>query len=297
VDYLWAKRMSYAKNIPCLSLDVSEIESGISYLKQFSVYDTYPLHSHNFYEFFYIVKGKAIHNINGENQLLLKGSFIFIRPSDVHKYSYFNNYDMHIITCAMPAEAFLSACEYLQINHEVFTKPALPPHIILEGSDFWDLENKLGGIVDKKDPDIKRQYFRSIFPELLYLFVDTKRHNTTLLPVWLSELVARMEQPENFIGGLSVMKSFANVSQEHLNRIFKIYLHTTPTRYINAKRINYASRLMLEQEHEIIDICYSSGFNSLSYFYKIFKDYYKCTPKQFLNAYMRGERYRTEATI
>jgi AraC family cel operon transcriptional repressor len=82
--------------------------------------------------------------------------------------------------------------------------------------------------------------------------------------------------------GLDAMIKLANFSQEHLTREFHKHLQMTPTEYINIKRINYASDLLLQQKYKIVDVCYMSGFNNLTYFYKIFHKQYNCTPKEFI---------------
>ena len=83
----------HAMDIPILTLKPEDKSSQVSYLKQFSVTETFRLHTHDFYELFYICKGKSLHEINSSTQLLTKGALVFIRPKDVHKFDFFNNYD------------------------------------------------------------------------------------------------------------------------------------------------------------------------------------------------------------
>lgn len=40
-------------------------------------------HDHNFYEFMVIVKGKSIHYVNDDVQILSTGNLVFVRPSDL----------------------------------------------------------------------------------------------------------------------------------------------------------------------------------------------------------------------
>ena len=49
-------------------------------MHQFRVSETYPLHTHEFYEIFYVVRGQAIHEINGLTQVVGEGALVFIRP-------------------------------------------------------------------------------------------------------------------------------------------------------------------------------------------------------------------------
>ncbi len=91
-----------------------------------------------------------------------------------------------------------------------------------------------------------------------------------------------MEKPENFIEGLPRLLSLASLSQEYLNRSFRRFLHMSPTEFINIKRMDYAAGLLLETGLEVIEICQECGIHNLSYFYRIFRKQYGCSPKEFI---------------
>ena len=57
---------------------------GAKALHQFGVHATYKIHTHDFYELFLVPKGSAVHAVNGRSQLLTEGSFVLVRPNDVH---------------------------------------------------------------------------------------------------------------------------------------------------------------------------------------------------------------------
>lgn len=275
----------------CLSLPAQDQSCGISYLKQYSVRETYQLHTHDFYEFFYICKGKSVHAINGTNQVLEQGMIVFIRPADVHKFEFLNRFDMHIISCGVDAEMMNHALSYLEIDPDPLLKPLLPPVVVLEGPAFMyvmERLDKIGKIAPGKE---RRTYFLSILPELIYLFYRNPRKAAETLPEWFSSLLIRMNEVDHFVSGLDTMIELSNVSQEHLSRVFRKYMQMTPTEFINLKRLNYACTLLLQDEQNVLDACLSSGFSSLSYFYKVFHRYYNCTPMQFIRKY-NGREYQ-----
>ncbi len=272
-------------NITKLTLSAEEKNSQVGYLKQFSVTETFELHTHDFYEFFYICKGKSIHEINATSQLLVQGSLVFIRPDDVHRFDFFNHYDMHIISCGVEAELMEHAFHYMGIKKDLFTESVLPPSILLEGTDYLNMEQKLERIGLVASGIERKTYFLSLLPELLYLFLSANQEKAQVLPIWLTDLLSVMNEPQNFIEGLPIMLQSANLSQEHLTREFRKRLHMTPTEYINYKRINYAADLLLQHKYEILDVCYMSGFHNLTHFYKTFRKQYNCTPKEFQKKY------------
>lgn len=270
-----------------LSIADSDLESGGGFLQQFSVKETYRMHSHDFYEFFMVSRGRAIHCINGTSQLLTEGCFVLIRPNDVHKYEFFNQYDFELITVSFQPEAFEASCALSGFLPACFTVPFLPPHIILDGYHFSDVKRKLLHLEKKEKGRQRKMYLHSLLPFFLYCFIEAPgaAPPDDYIPAWLISLVQQMDQAENFVPGLSRLIELANMSQEHLTREFRKHLNITPTEFINAKRMNLAIKLLLESGLEIIDICHECGFNSLSHFYRIFSKQYECSPKKFLERY------------
>jgi AraC-like DNA-binding protein len=56
----------------------------------------------------------------------------------------------------------------------------------------------------------------------------------------------------------------------------------TFTRYINKLRLTEAARLLTDKTGKpIAEIAYSVGYANASYFNKLFKEEYGCTPKAF----------------
>jgi len=266
-----------------LELSPENCRSGCGFLHQHSVDETYPFHDHiGFYELFFVLKGKAIHFINGENKLLMRGSLVFIRPGDSHSYESFNKHDFELISVGFPTNEFEGACAFMGISTTLFTEGAFPPSIVLEGYELADVERRLLHIGLHTSPDERRLYFRGILPLILYRVLSSGMKQSAAIPGSLRKLLDKMSDRDNFTEGLPRLLELSGASQEHLTREFRKHLNMTPTEFINQKRISYAAELMLRSTHEIIDICYMCGFNSLSHFYHIFKRTYGCSPKQFI---------------
>lgn len=266
-----------------LKLSPEDCRGGCGFTHQHSVDETYPLHGHvGFYEFFFVAKGKAIHFINGENRLLTRGSLVFIRPGDVHGYESFNKHDFELISVGFPASGFENACAFMGIDAALFTESRFPPETVLEGYDFSDVERKLLHIGALNAPEERKLYFRGLLPFVLYVILSAKTRQSAAIPNRLRVLLDKMSEAENFTEGLPRLLELSETSQEHLTREFRKYLNTTPTEFINQKRISYAAELLLSGSYEVIDVCFACGFNSLSHFYHIFKKTYGCSPKQFI---------------
>ena len=123
---------------------------------------------------------------------------------------------------------------------------------------------------------------RSILADIFVRYFIVRPKNTDDdRPLWLVKLLSDMENPENFTLGTERMISLSGKSREHLSRCLKQHLGITPSEYINELRINYASNLLLHTNTPILDICFMCGFQSLSYFYKVFKRKYGQSPSEF----------------
>ena len=88
---------------------------------------------------------------------------------------------------------------------------------------------------------------------------------------------------ENYLYNLKV-EEFATLCGRSLSafkRDFTVIFHTTPSKWIKAKRLEHARKLLLETDLNINQICYDSGFINSSHFIKSFKEKYRLPPHQF----------------
>jgi AraC-like DNA-binding protein len=71
-------------------------------------------------------------------------------------------------------------------------------------------------------------------------------------------------------------------NRSKVNDVLKIELGMTFTSYLNKLRLTEAASLLAEKSGSgIAEIAYSVGYANVSYFNKLFKDEYGCTPKAF----------------
>lgn len=80
-----------------------------------------------------------------------------------------------------------------------------------------------------------------------------------------------------------------HINYAYLSSLFNIYLDTSFNNYINTLRINYAKTLIQSHNLKTINISESVGYNTPSYFIKIFKKYVGVTPSEFKKTIRNGE--------
>lgn len=73
----------------------------------------------------------------------------------------------------------------------------------------------------------------------------------------------------------------AHISKRVCFRLFHDNLHMTPLEYMTGYRLRKACRRLTETDDSITEISYQCGLGSASYFGKIFRERFNCTPVQY----------------
>ncbi len=71
---------------------------------------------------------------------------------------------------------------------------------------------------------------------------------------------------------LKDMASVAYMSRFHFNRIFREITGLPPRRFLSALRVESATRMLLDTDHRVTDICLDVGYNSLGTFIRRFSE-------------------------
>ena len=249
-------------------------------LKQNSIEETFPLHCHDFHEFFLVTKGRALHLVNGSYQIVSRGSLVFVRPDDEHCYDYYKSQDFSFYNSGLPQADYERLCAFYG-EREVYALDALPlsKHVILTDAQTHRLEEPMEQLLTMKDSEQRTALYRRISAEAMYYFLTADNHDSDMRPPdWLLHVLDEMAKPENFVQGLPRLIQIANYSQEYINREFRRHLGTTPTRYINELRLHHAHELLTTTDLSIVDICELCGFHNLSHFYTCFYNYFDTSP-------------------
>ena len=88
---------------------------------------------------------------------------------------------------------------------------------------------------------------------------------------------------ENYSENLSLKSILAltNYSKSHFIRLFRESTGMNVSEYINKYRIEKACLDLIYTSNNITEIATANGFNNIQYFSRKFREYMKCTPKQY----------------
>ena len=84
---------------------------------------------------------------------------------------------------------------------------------------------------------------------------------------------------------LKKIAEVSNISPNSFCRYFKVHTRKTYSNFLHELRVGHASKLLIENKLSISQICYESGFNNVTNFYKTFKRFTGQTPLAFQQAY------------
>jgi AraC-like DNA-binding protein len=73
----------------------------------------------------------------------------------------------------------------------------------------------------------------------------------------------------------------ANMSPTAFSRYFKQRMQKSFSQFVIELKIGYACKLLMRHQFSILQICYECGFQNVSNFNKLFKNYTELSPKQF----------------
>jgi AraC-like DNA-binding protein len=71
------------------------------------------------------------------------------------------------------------------------------------------------------------------------------------------------------------------ISARHVNNIFKERYNMTPIQYLTEVRMELAKKMLADTDKDIVSICFEIGFETVSTFYRTFKNSYKIPPNKY----------------
>ena len=263
-----------------------DMETGFLFRYIYSETELFLRHSHDFFEIFLVLEGKVLHEINGAIQKLGEGALVFIRPDDMHNYSCDNNKKCRFLNLTFTKQTAKELFDYFGDgfkSHALMTSH-LPIVKILEKNEKERIFRRFQQIntLEMSNRAEFKFHMRAFLSELISThFSEGADYIASDIPIWLEALLREMNLKENFAPGGEQMIRLSGKSREHLTRSMKKYLDITISGYVNNLRLNFAANMLLNSNMPVLDICFESGFENVSWFYSNFKKKYGQSPGQF----------------
>jgi len=240
------------------------------------------MHHHDYAEIFWIKEGTGIHQINGKEMKLQQGSLVIIRPEDEHTFTLSHPTDRLVITNLAFSVNHLQhfKSRYTSEATLFFPEQHLAPFYTLLPTPFL---SELSSLNDKMMGEPRDTLHLDLFA--LYLFHGLREHVAVNagLPHWLSHALEQYSSPHYFSRGIPAFVELCGKSTDHVNRVLKKVLNQSLTYTVNTAKLGYATNQLTLTTSPIKKICDECGYETVSYFHRIFKKHYGITPSEYRN--------------
>ena len=249
-----------------------------------------PVHWHYELELTTMERGSVVYTVNGRPYPLYEGQTIFVRPNTLHGAVGSANCQTRVLLIS--PRVFGDREVYLQPFIQRLIRQA-PDAVILDGSQDWQLEMET----------LCAEIFRLCREKPDEFEIDAKMALFKLLKLMLSRLctygASRRKHAKNmshaqpakkmilFIQehygekiGVADIARAGGVARNTCNNIFQDVFGKSPIEYLTEYRICAAMEL-LRKKAAVTDVAMSCGFNTASYFSKIFKETIGVAPLEF----------------
>jgi len=268
-------------------------DTSFLYINEECKYFDKPWHFHKEYELVYIIKTKGSRFIGDQVSFFDDGDLVLLGPNIPHLYrnseEYYNNNKL------TAKSIFIHFTEDF-LGNSFFDLPEMKQvKKLLERSSLGlEVIGKSNVYVKDKLVEMKEQKPANRLMNLLEIlvFMSTSKE---LSPILSKSFIASNDNDTDRIDKVIqfILKNYKNdiyieeiasklnMSIASFSRYFKHHTHKTFSNYVTEIRISHACRLMMDSHYNISEICYMSGFENQSNFYRHFKKFTGVIPKEY----------------
>ena len=250
-----------------------------------------PAHWHNDMEIIYIKKGTGTITVDLVPHKVSNGDIVVVPPGQLHSIEQFADASMEYeniifqLSMLMSPQGDVCSEEFFQpmihgkLLPDTLYKPDSPHYPALSGC-LDTIDNICRDFAPGYQLAIKGQLF-SFFYELTKSLHHTMPHKNNKSLDRLKGLLKHVET--NYPEKITVADAarICGFSQSHFMKFFKSSMGISFIDYLNDYRITMAARLLTSSSDTVVNIASETGFENLSYFNRVFKRKYQCTPTEF----------------
>lgn len=107
-----------------------------------------------------------------------------------------------------------------------------------------------------------------------------KRENTDFNPL-IENMKNYIEANLEYDIDLSLLSGIFHYNEKYLGRLFKKKTGISFNSYLNKRRVECAARMLTDSADTVITISERVGFNNVTYFNRVFKRQFGCTPGEY----------------
>ena len=254
---------NYGDSSP-ISVAIKDIEENLSP----------EIHWHYYYEIELVLEGSCIHQLNGSEYELKKGSAFFITPTDLH--SIFSAENLKIINISFSEDILtdnrllmlstLKGSKHTKLNDNALTK-------------LYDLALMIKSENDRTDGGCAKELCECFFTIFFRNFDD--------IPLTENDTLSSMRKAIIYLNThfresptLKQVAEQAGFNPHYFSEMFKRTTGQNYSERLNHLKVKFAKSL-LKNDFSVTDACYLSGFGSPTNFLTVFKKHTGFSPKDY----------------
>ena len=226
-------------------------------------------HLHYAVEFVYVIEGTLELGVERELYHMEKGDFGIIFPNQIHHYQVFSNgINRACYILASPA-----LCEPFMEDLQRYC-----PKVPVIQKDLADIEHIINSLKNIKDGIVERAYLQILLAKTMPFFTMIERDCGRDL---VEQIVSYFSLHFKEEISLQRMALDLGVSIYTLSRVISGTFHRNFNQYLNEIRLDYTCTLLEHKNQSITEICMEAGFGSQRTFNRVFREYYRMTPRTY----------------
>ena len=229
----------------------------------------------------YLYRGSLDQTVNGRHTHLGEGMTTLVRDGDLHSL---RSRGLVMYTVNFRPDLLARAAAFLGVKRQVdaLVGASSAPVFRTDRARQADLLREFQGLLyNQHTPGASLLFHGFLVRWLVDAIGSAEAADSSPVPQWLTDLLQYIDENVEFPVAVSDLSRIAGKSGEHIARCFRTFLHTTPSQAVNAARVNRAALLLAHTNRDVLDICYAVGYNSASYFYRLFRERYGMPPHQY----------------
>lgn len=237
------------------------------------------LHWHDFFEIEFIVAGKGTHVINGKSYPVERGCVYMLSPTDLHEFN-----------CDEGVEIYNIMFHERMLSDDLLQKITTEPNNLvfnLNETEFSEMITLYDSIESEnsKDEKYKSVFLKNMLECVLILFLrkanlsenlDYEKRNNHIQKAVMYMQLHFKENPS-----LKKTADAVNLNPNYFSQKFKELTGKSYIAYLTDLKLSYAKKLLGSSVLSVTEVCFLSGFSSLSNFMKIFRQKYNMSPGQY----------------
>ncbi|MCT2343490.1 helix-turn-helix domain-containing protein [Niallia taxi] len=256
----------------------------------------FPKHRHNYIEINYVVKGKLKQKVDNDSITLKKGELLFLNQHIEHEIEACGNDDL-IINFIIQPLFFQFIFQYLNgeniitefLINSLFNHTQNGQYLYYAVSEVEEIQELVEKIIkEETDGSLMAESKMKLYMGLLLIELVkntdkiTKNQSASSQHFIVVESLKYIE--EHYKNGtLQELAQRLLQSSSSLSKNIKKATGFTFKDLIQEKRLMKAKELLETTDFSVRTVVEEVGYDNISYFYRIFKEKYKKTPKELRN--------------